>query len=211
MFIIGIAGGSGSGKTTIVERLLSAADLPGVAHLPHDAYYRNREDMPEELQANPNWDDPATLDNDLFIEHIEQLKKGHAVRRPTYDFAHHRRAAETVVVPPGAVLLVEGILLYAIPKIRRKIALKVFIDTPADLRILRRMKRDIHERERTVDTVVEQYLATVRPMHDMHVEPSKKYADVVIPWELHNEQAIALVAARVREHLPDDEIELKAI
>ncbi|CAN5181834.1 uridine kinase [soil metagenome] len=211
MFVIGIAGGSGSGKTTIVERLLTSSDLDGVSHLPHDAYYRSREDMPEEHRMHPNWDHPDTLDNDLFIQHMDALKKGEAVQRPVYDFAHHRRETKTVLVKPGAVLLVEGILLYSIPKIRKRIELKVFIDTPADLRILRRMKRDVHERERSVDSVVEQYLDSVRPMHVQYVEPSKKFADVVIPWELHNEPAIALLAARVREHLPDDEIEMKAI
>jgi uridine kinase len=211
MFIIGIAGGSGSGKTTIVERLLALDDLRGISHLPHDAYYRNRADMPEEHRNPPNWDHPETLDNELFVQHIDALKRGETIARPQYDFAHHCRVAETVTVAPSEVLLVEGILLYAIAKVRKRIALKVYIDTPSDLRILRRMTRDIRERERTVENVVEQYLGSVRPMHDQFVEPSKRHADVVIPWELHNEQAIALVAARVREHLPDDEIESKAI
>lgn len=209
MFVIGIAGGSGSGKTTLVERLL--AESGSVSHLPHDAYYRNREDMPDPLRDHPNWDHPDTLDSDLFIQHMDALKHGHGILRPTYDFTLHRRAELTVPVRPGPVLLVEGILLFAIKSIRKRIDLKVYIDTPADLRILRRMQRDVSERGRKVDDVVEQYHASVRPMHDQYVEPSKRFADVVIPWELHNPPAVSLLAAKVREHLPDDDIEGKAI
>lgn len=208
MFVIGIAGGSGSGKTTIVEQLL--AQNAGTGFLPHDAYYRNREDMPDPLREHPNWDHPDVLDSELFIHHMDALKQGHGVLRPTYDFARHRRAVETVAVKPGPVLLVEGILLFAVKAIRKRIDLKVFIETPSDLRILRRMQRDVNERGRQVNDVVEQYLGSVRPMHDQFVEPSKRHADVVIPWELHNAQAVALLSARVQEHLPDD-LETKAV
>jgi uridine kinase len=211
MFILGIAGGSGSGKSTVVDRLLDPAAGGGVAHLPHDMYYRNRADMPAHVGDALNWDHPDALDNDLFAQHIDDLRAGRSVRRPVYNFATHSRAVESVPVEPQPVLLVEGILLFAIPAIRDRLDLKVFIDTPADLRILRRMVRDVNERGRTVDSVVEQYHATVRPMHDAFVEPSKKFADAVIPWELRNDQAVALISARVREHIPDEDVTLKAV
>lgn len=211
MFILGIAGGSGSGKSTIVGRLLDPAAGGGVAHLPHDAYYRNRGDMPAHVGDALNWDHPDSLDNDLFAAHIDALVRGETVNRPVYDFATHSRAAETVRIDPLPVLLVEGILLFAVPAIRERLHLKVFIDTPADLRVLRRMVRDVKERGRMVDDVMAQYHATVRPMHEVFVEPGKKFADVVIPWELRNEQAVALLAARVREHIPDEDLSTKAV
>ncbi len=209
MFVIGIAGGSGSGKSTLVERLLACGGAVG--HLPHDAYYLNRAEMPEDHRDSPNWDHPETLDSDLFIQHIDALKHGRAIERPTYDFANHCRCAETVCVQPTPVLLVEGILLFHVKPIRKRIDLKVYIDTPADLRILRRVQRDMTERDRTLESVVQQYHTSVRPMHDQFVEPSKRFADVVVPWELHNAQAVSLLAARVREHMLDDEIESKAV
>jgi uridine kinase len=210
MFVLGIAGGSGSGKTTVVDRLL-AGHPAGVGHLPHDAYYRSRADVPADLRDADNWDHPDALDSDLFAAHIDALRAGRAVDRPTYDFERYRRAEATVRVEPPAVLLAEGILLFAVPAVRERLDLRVFVDTPADLRILRRLVRDVRERGRTVDGVVAQYHATVRPMHERFVEPSRRWADVVVPWERPNPQAVAVLAARVREHLPDDEIASKAV
>lgn len=202
MFVIGIAGGSGSGKTTLVRRLM--AESPAVGHLPHDGYYLNRDDMPQEHRDNPNWDHPDVLETELFLRHIDALKHGQRVDRPDYDFEIHRRKTATVPVAPGPVLLVDGILVLAIKAVRKRLDLKVFIDTPPDLRVLRRIERDVAERERKLPEIVQQYLTSVRPMHDQFVEPSKRFADVVIPWELHNDQAVALLAARVREHLSEE-------
>ena len=205
MFTIGIAGGTGSGKTTVVERLFCHVGTQFVSHLPHDAYYLNRTAMPNTVRETNNWDHPDALDNRLFVEHLDHLRAGLAIDRPEYHFPTHSRAKSTVAVSVKPVLLVEGILLFAIPEIRSRLDLKVYVDTPADMRILRRVVRDVNERGRSIDSVVDQYHATVRPMHERYVEPSRRHADVVIPWELHNETAIALLAARVREHLPDDE------
>ncbi|MGL4424410.1 MAG: uridine kinase [Gemmataceae bacterium] len=198
MFILGIAGGSGSGKSTIVDQLLELPDAPPVAHLPHDAYYHTRSLMPTTVRDTENWDHPDALDNDLFVEHLQQLKAGHPVERPVYDFSKHARASATIRVAAGPVLVVEGILVFALPAIRELMDLKVYIDTPADLRILRRLQRDVNERGRTVDSVVQQYHGTVRPMHDRFVEPSKRFADVVVPWELRNVAAVQMLAATVR-------------
>lgn len=209
MFVMGIAGGSGSGKTTVVEQLLEESG--DVSHLPHDAYYFSRDLMPKSLRDDPNWDHPDTLDNDLFIQHIDALRQGKPIERPDYDFTRHARKDQTIPVKPAPVLLVEGILLLAIESIRERIDLKVFIDTPADIRILRRLTRDLKERNRTLENVIEQYHTSVRPMHDRYVEPSKRFANIVVPWEEHNGPGVAVLAARVREHLPDEDIETKAV
>ena len=204
VFVVGIAGGSGSGKSTLVEQLLRLDVGDHVAHLPHDAYYRDRADMPEAVRAADNWDHPDALDTALYVRHIDDLTAGRPVARPTYDFATHSRGRATVGVAPRPVVLLEGILLFHVPEVRDRIDLKVYVETAGDLRVLRRVLRDVRERGRTVETVVEQYAATVRPMHELYVEPSKRFADVVVPWEWHNASAVALIAARVREHVPDD-------
>ena len=193
MFVIGIAGGSGSGKTTLVEHLLAAAPAGRVGHLPHDAYYRDRAAMPAAVAAAMNFDHPDALDTDLYLHHIDLLRAGKPVARPVYDFARHARTADVVPVPPPAVLIVEGILLFHEPALRDRIDLKVYVETPADLRILRRAVRDVRDRGRSVESVVAQYTATVRPMHAVFVEPTKAFADVVVPWEAHNAKAVALI------------------
>ena len=203
MFVLGIAGGSGSGKTTIVDRILRGLVGEAVTLVPHDAYYLSRSDMPLVVRASGNWDHPEALDNVLFCRHLDELRDGRPVERPFYDFANHRRSQETVVLEPRPVLLVDGILLFSIPEIRRRLDLKIFVDTPADLRIVRRLVRDVQERGRSVESVTDQYQHTVRPMHDQFVEPSKKFADAVIPWEYRNDEAIRLIEARIREHVPD--------
>lgn len=205
MFTLGIAGGSGSGKTTILDRILRGPVGAAVVLLPHDAYYLSRVDMPADVRDSENWDHPDALDNELFVRHLDELKAGRAIDRPVYNFATHSRAIETIRLEPRPVLLVDGILLFAIPTIRDRLDLRVFVDTPADLRIVRRLVRDINERGRTVESVTDQYVQTVRPMHDQFVEPSRRAANVIIPWEFHNASAVKMVESTIREHIPDDE------
>jgi len=198
-FVIGIAGGSGSGKTTLVERILSSGHRDQISFLPHDHYYFNRDQMPESVRAQNNWDHPDTLDSDLFVQHIDCLLGGQPVERPIYDFASHSRGTQTVVVESRPVLLLEGILLLAVPAIRERIHLRVYVDTPADLRIVRRMLRDIRDRGRTIQSVTDQYQATVRPMHELFVEPSRTHAHLIVPWIFHNDEAIRVLLARIGE------------
>jgi uridine kinase len=205
MFVLGIAGGSGSGKTTILDRILRGPVGGAVSLLPHDAYYLSRNEMPEHVRTTMNWDHPDALDNRLFVNHLDRLRTGIAVDRPVYNFAMHARSPETVTIDARSVLLVDGILLFAIPEIRDRLDLRLYVDTPADLRIVRRLVRDITERGRSVESVTDQYVSTVRPMHDQFVEPSKKAAHVIIPWELHNDSAVRMVEDTIRRHIPDDE------
>lgn len=203
MFTVGIAGGSGSGKSTLVERLLALDFGPQLVHLPHDAYYRNRVEMPAQVAAATNFDHPEALDSALYAHHIDLLKAGHPVACPVYDFAAHARTSTTRLVEPRPVLLLEGILLFHVPALRERIDWKLYVETPADLRLLRRVLRDVAERGRTVESVVEQYQATVRPMHAVFVEPSRVFADVVVPWESHNDAAVHLIANSIRQVLSE--------
>ncbi len=198
MFVIGIAGGSGSGKTTVVERLLGALGEPLVSFLPHDAYYHVGADMPGDLRRAGNWDHPDALDNALFVRHVDELCGGRPVERPVYDFAAHARRPETVTVEPRPVLLLEGILLFALAEVRDRIGLRVFVDTPDDLRVVRRVRRDVRERGRSVESIADQYEATVRPMYRAFIEPSRVHAHVVLPWEFHNGPGVDVLVARLR-------------
>jgi uridine kinase len=198
MFVIGIAGGTGSGKTTIVSRLARSGLAGQISLLPHDAYYHSGDRMPTHLKHDDNWDHPDALDTQHFVEQVDQLLAGRAVERPVYDFATHSRAPQTVRVEPRPVLLLEGLLLLAVPEVRQRLNLGVYIDTPADLRVTRRVRRDVAERGRTVESVVHQYEHTVRPMHERFVEPSRQYAHLVVPWVFHNEPAIDALLARLR-------------
>ena len=177
--IIGVAGGSGSGKTTIAEALTEV--IQGVAYIKQDAYYRHRPDLSFEERSALNYDHPASLETDLLVRHLEQLRDGLPFEQPVYDFAQHVRSEETVSVAPAPVVLVEGILVLAEPALRAMMDLKVYVDTDSDLRLARRLERDIRERGRTPESVLTQYLATVRPMHNQYVEPSKRHADIIIP------------------------------
>jgi uridine kinase len=195
--LIGVAGGSGSGKTTVSHSILERVGRDRIAYLQHDAYYRDRSALPLVERARINYDHPDSLDTDLLIEQLKGLRAGNAVNVPLYDFAQHVRKIETRRVAPRAVILVEGILIFADRALRELFDIKIFVDTDSDLRVLRRLQRDVAERGRTVESVVTQYLETVRPMHLEFVEPSKRYADVIIPEGGFNTIAIDMVVARI--------------
>lgn len=198
--VIGVAGGSGSGKTTIAEAVVAAAGSDLVSLINHDAYYRSDERLSFEQRAAINYDHPDAFETEMLVEHLRLLRGGEAVAVPVYDFATHLRTAETVKVEPGAVVIVEGILVLVEVELRRLMDLKIYIDTDPDLRVLRRMQRDILERGRTMDSVMAQYLETVRPMHHQFVEPSKRYADIIVP-EGYNPNAVGTVTAMIRDVL----------
>jgi uridine kinase len=196
---IGLAGGSGSGKTTIAESVLDRLDGQ-VALVHHDAYYRHAPELSYEERTKVNYDHPASLETELLVEHLMALRSGVAIERPVYDFAVHLRSDVTVRVEPAPVVVVEGILVLAEPELRSELDLKIFVDTDSDIRLARRLQRDIEERGRTVDSVVSQYFETVRPMHIEYVETSKRYADLIIP-EGYNPRAVATVVELIRSRL----------
>ncbi len=197
---IGIAGGTGAGKTTMAQALSEAAE-GSASVIEHDAYYRDRSGLPQAERDAINYDHPEALENELLAEHLDALCSGHAIDRPTYDYFSHTRRAATVRVDPAPVIIVEGILVLAVPDLRDRFQLKIFVQTDPDLRVLRRVARDLAERARSFDDFRRQYLKTVRPMHDAFVEPSKRYADVIIPEGGSNPIAIELLANHVRAHV----------
>lgn len=196
--IIGVAGGTGSGKTTVAMKILERVGAENIAYIPHDAYYRDLSHLPPEERSKVNFDHPDSLETELLIEHLKQLKAGQPVDIPVYDFTTHTRTNRTQRVGPAPVILVEGILVFAEPALRELFDVKLYVDTDADIRLIRRIQRDVRERGRTLESVIQQYLTTVRPMHLEFVEPSKRYADVIIPEGGYNEVAIEMVAARIR-------------
>jgi uridine kinase len=179
--VIGICGGTGSGKTTITSRIIAALPAESVQILEQDHYYKDLPGMPPGNHARPNFDHPDSIDTALLVQHVRALREGHCIERPCYDFTQDRRLPQTVRMDPRPALIVEGILIFESQALRELMDVKVFVDTDADLRFIRRLARDIRERGRTVESVVSQYLATVRPMHLEFVEPSKRYADLIIP------------------------------
>jgi len=195
--VIGIAGGSGSGKTTVAQEILNRVGPERIAYLPHDAYYKDLSGLPPAQRAEVNFDHPNSLESDLLARHVELLKEGQPIELPVYDFSTHSRTDKTITILPRRVIIVEGILIFAEPELRRLFDLKIFVDTDADLRLIRRLQRDISERGRTTESVIHQYLKTVRPMHLEFVEPSKKYADVIIPEGGYNTAALDMVTARI--------------
>lgn len=198
---LGVAGGTGSGKTTVARALLDAVGSHRIAFLAQDAYYKDIEwENPEHL-ASHNFDHPDAIDNALLVEHVERLKAGEAVKAPVYDFVTHRRTDRTVVVKARPVILLEGILLFVEPRLRSLLDFKIFVDTDADVCFIRRLQRDLRERGRTYESVIDQYLATVRPMHLEFVEPSKRWADVIVPQGGENRVALSMVIARVEQLL----------
>jgi uridine kinase len=197
-FVIGVAGGSGSGKTTVVRRIVDSLGSDHVTLLQHDRYYRDRNDLRLEERAALNYDHPDSLETDLLVRHVSDLKRGKAVDVPTYDFARYARLAETENVQPRRALIVEGILIFADAALRDLMDIKVFVDTDSDTRFIRRLQRDVAERGRTMESVIDQYQTTVKPMHLEFVEPSKRYADVIVPLGGHNTVAIELLLTMLR-------------
>jgi uridine kinase len=199
--VIGIAGGTGSGKTTVANVIVSRVGAEQIAYLPHDAYYKDLSDLPPAQRAMINFDHPNSLDTDLMIEHVRQLKAWQAINLPIYDFKHHNRTDQVIYIEPRPVIVVEGILIFVDPIMRELFDVKIFVDTDSDIRFIRRLQRDINERGRTTESVVNQYLSTVRPMHLEFVEPSKRYADVIIPEGGLNTVAMDMVVARLESLL----------
>ncbi len=195
--IIGIAGGSGSGKTTVAQEILNRVGPDRIAYLPHDSYYKDLSGLPPVQKAEVNFDHPNSLETELLAQHVRQLKDGKSIKLPVYDFSTHSRTEKTIPISPHRVIVVEGILIFAEPELRPLFDIKIFVDTDADLRFIRRLQRDITERGRTPESVIKQYLKTVRPMHLEFVEPSKRYADVIIPEGGFNTAALDMVAARI--------------
>jgi len=199
--VIGIAGGSGSGKTTVANTILKQVGAENIVYLPHDAYYKDISTLQESQRAQINFDHPDSLESDLMVQHIQNLKDWRPIELPTYDFTNHSRKDETILIKPQSIVIVEGILIFAERDLRKSFDVKIFVDTDSDLRFIRRLQRDIRERGRTTASVIEQYLKTVRPMHLEFVEPSKRYADVIIPEGGFNTVAMDMVIARVERLL----------
>ncbi|MFH1682068.1 MAG: uridine kinase [Candidatus Eisenbacteria bacterium] len=199
--VIGMAGGTGSGKTTLAGRIAEALLEEDVAGINHDAYYLDRSDLPAAERAVLNYDHPAAFDNTLLIEHLDRLLAGEPVDRPVYSFVEHARLPETVRVEPCPVVLLEGILVLENRELRRRMDIRIFVDCDEDERLIRRLRRDVNERGRTIPAVIEQYLGTVKPMHQQFVEPSKRYADLIVPRGGHNQVALEMILARIRDIL----------
>jgi uridine kinase len=200
--VIGVAGGSGSGKTTVVRRIVDALGDARVTVLEHDRYYRDRNDLRLEERAALNYDHPDSLETDLMVSHLKALRVETPVEVPVYDFSRYARVAATETISPGRAIIVEGILIYTDAALRALMDVKVFVDTDDDTRFIRRLQRDIAERGRTVQSVIDQYLGTVKPMHLEFVEPSKRYADIIVPLGGHNTVAIDMLLTLIRSLTP---------
>ena len=200
VLVIGIAGGTGSGKTTITRKLIENFG-PDVSVINHDNYYKAHHNMPYEERAKLNYDHPNAFDTDMLIEALKELRQGKSVTCPVYDYTVHDRSAETITIKPARVIIVEGILIFENRELCDQMDIKIYVDTDADVRILRRIVRDVRDRGRSLDSVINQYLATVKPMHEQFVEPSKRNADIIVPQGGHNRVALEMVMERVRAHL----------
>lgn len=202
--LVGVAGGTGSGKTTVANEILRRVGAEHIAYIPHDAYYRDLSHLPQHQRAQVNFDHPDSLETELLIEHLKSLRASRTVQVPLYDFTTHTRMQQTRRVEVAPVVLIEGILVFVEQALRELFDVKLYVDTDADVRFIRRLQRDVNERGRDVESVCKQYLSTVRPMHLEFVEPSKRYADVIIPEGGFNEVAIEMVATRVRTMLEEN-------
>ena len=200
--VIGIAGGTGSGKTTLMKNIISRFGGE-VTVLSHDNYYRRHDELPLEERSKLNYDEPAALETELMARHLELLRQGQAINCPVYDFAAHNRSDETVRVEPQAVIIVEGILIFEDQALRELMDIRIFVDADADIRLCRRIKRDVTKRGRTLESVLTQYQQTVKPMHEKYVEPSKRFADIVVPEGGKNLVALEMIMGRIQRHLED--------
>ena len=200
ILVIGIAGGTGSGKTTLMKNIV--AQFGGmVSVLSHDNYYKRRDDLSFEERCKINYDEPAALDTSLMVYHLEQLRQGFAIDCPVYDFAQHNRSNETLRIEPNRVIIVEGIMIFENEPLRNLMDIKIFVDTDADIRLCRRIKRDVNKRGRTLESVLTQYQDTVKPMHEKYVEPSKRFAHLVVPEGGKNYVALDMIVDRIQRHL----------
>ena len=198
--VIGIAGGSGSGKTTLMRALIDKFG-DNIAVISHDNYYKPHDDMPMEDRARLNYDEPAAFDTDMLIEHLRLLKQGRTIHCPVYDFSVHNRTKETTEIRPRKVIIVEGILIFENRELCKEMDIKIFVDTDADVRLARRIHRDVRKRGRSLDSVLDQYLTTVKPMHEQYVEPSKKNADLVVLEGGKNVVALDMIIGRIQRHI----------
>jgi uridine kinase len=204
--VFGVAGGTASGKTTVAQAILKSVGASQIAYMPHDAYYRDQPNLTSEERRQLNYDHPNSLETKLMVKHIKQLLNGKAIQLPVYDFTMDRRTEETVLVEPAPIILVDGILIFTKRRLRELMDIKVYVDTDADVRFIRRLKRDIEERSRSLQSVVTQYLETVRPMHIKFVEPSKRFADVIIPNGGLNKVAMQMVVSQLQALLPESQL-----
>lgn len=202
ILVIGIAGGTGSRKTTLMKNLISRYGND-VTILSHDNYYKRRDDLTYEERCAINYDEPAALETDLMAHHLELLRQGEAIDCPVYDFTQHNRSEETVHIEPKQVIIVEGILIFENKPLRDLMDIKIFVDTDADVRLCRRIKRDVNKRGRTLESVLTQYQQTVKPMHEQYVEPSKRFADIIVPEGGKNAVALDMIIGRIRRHLEE--------
>jgi len=200
ILVIGIAGGSGSGKTTLMKNLIATfGDV--ITVISHDNYYKRLDELTYEQRCLVNYDEPAAFETDLMVQQLEQLRKGQSIDCPVYDFTIHNRSDQTMRIVPEKVIIVEGILIFADPALRELMDIKIFVDTDADVRICRRIKRDVEKRGRTLQSVISQYQNTVKPMHEKYVEPSKKYADIVVPEGGKNTVALDMIRGYIHRYL----------
>ena len=204
VLVIGIAGGSGSGKTTLQKRLMERFG-DEIAVLSHDNYYRAHDDMPFEERCKLNYDHPDAFETEMMVNQLRDLKAGRTIHCPTYDYTNHNRAPEVLTVEPRPVIVVEGILIFADPALRQEMDIKIFVDTDADVRLARRIRRDVAKRGRSLESVLNQYLETVKPMHEQFVEPSKKNADIIVPEGGKNLVALEMIMERIRKHIQRQE------
>ena len=200
ILVIGIAGGTGSGKTTLMNNLIKAFQ-EDVTILSHDNYYKRHDDLTYEERCQLNYDEPAALETDLMARHLELLRQGQAIDCPVYDFTQHNRSNETIRIEPRKVIIVEGILIFENQPLRDLMDIRIFVDTDSDIRLCRRIKRDVNKRGRSLESVLQQYQETVKPMHEMYVEPSKKYANIIVPEGGKNLVALDMIMGRIQRHL----------